>query len=251
MFAVNIDRGVIGDYERLAHHHYVRASPRVVDAVYVARIGAGAGAGVTIGVLVMTYPMPRCAARARVFGDRYARHSPAGALRLLKDDLRTIARVVVHGAYRGLGVGTALVRHAIAASATPCVEALATMGRVHTFFESAGMRGCGPSVSRRAARLEAAFSALGLRDAVAVRDAARRRWISGLAPAHAAWLRVELARWHGHRKGRSSARCSTDGALVDALADLWRAPTYYIAMTTSHRGTACGTDSDRAPSRSS
>jgi GNAT superfamily N-acetyltransferase len=259
MFAFEIGPGVMADYERLAHHHYIRSTPRVVDEVYVARIGTGGDgegvargrsvpAGAQVGVLVTTFPMPRCADRERVLGHRYAHRVPRHALHLLNADMRTIARVVVHGAYRGLGVGTGLVRHAIAQSRTPCIEALATMGRVHTFFESAGMHGCASSVSPRAARLEAVFSALGLDDTTSVQDEPRRRWVNGLAPTEKGWLRAELQRWHGHRKGRSTARCSIDTALVEALADLWREPTYYIALATSHGGSTRGTTAHRCVS---
>jgi hypothetical protein len=46
---------------------------------------------------------------------------------------------VVHPQWRGLGLAVRLVRQALATMTTPYTEALAAMGRVHPFFERAGM----------------------------------------------------------------------------------------------------------------
>jgi ABC-type ATPase with predicted acetyltransferase domain len=55
-------------------------------------------------------------------------------------NVRTISRVIVHPQFRGVGLASRLVRRICEDCPTRWVEAYAVMGRVHPFFERAGMR---------------------------------------------------------------------------------------------------------------
>jgi N-acetylglutamate synthase-like GNAT family acetyltransferase len=58
--------------------------------------------------------------------------------------------VIVHPVFRATGLATRLVRRMIAECPTPYIEALATMGWVHPFFDRAGMTRIEPDDPDRA-----------------------------------------------------------------------------------------------------
>jgi GNAT superfamily N-acetyltransferase len=64
-------------------------------------------------------------------------------LRFLNRNLRTISRLIVHPQFRGLGIGSALVRRICCDCDTRWVEAIARMGEVCSCFERGGMERCG------------------------------------------------------------------------------------------------------------
>ena len=162
--------GTMRDYEALAGFHYRRGRPAGVVRVWTARYrGEGmrrkdsqemrAAGGAVAGVLVEARPVLNCALRGMALGGRYAGAEKDLLAVLLNEEVRTIARVVVAPQFRGIGVGTELVRQALAHAQTRYVEALAVMGRVAPFFEKAGMRRYerppGPEVVRLLAAVEA------------------------------------------------------------------------------------------------
>ena len=75
----------------------------------------------------------------RATGGAYALPDVRRRAALLNRDFRRLARVIVHPTFRGIGLAVLLVRHALAHAPTPYVEALAVMGRIHPFFQTAGM----------------------------------------------------------------------------------------------------------------
>jgi ABC-type ATPase with predicted acetyltransferase domain len=60
-------------------------------------------------------------------------------LRWANENVRTISRVIVHPQFRGIGVAAEVVRCVLEGCPTRWVEAVAAMGKVHPFFERAGM----------------------------------------------------------------------------------------------------------------
>ena len=90
----------------------------------------------------MTYPVPACAVRERALGLRGARYD-RGKIRWLNENVRTIARGIVHPQFRGVGVARELVRVMCAQARVRYVEAMAVMGQAVPFFEKAGMRKVG------------------------------------------------------------------------------------------------------------
>ena len=88
-----------------------------------------------IAVLVET--MPTLSSRLRDVATNFRFHKNP---RILNKEVRRIARLVVHPEHQGLGLGVALVRHALATATTPITEAFALSGWHRSFFEYAGMR---------------------------------------------------------------------------------------------------------------
>jgi hypothetical protein len=152
-------------------------------------------------------------------------------------ELRCISRVVVHPRYRGLGLAVRLVRAALASAATPLTEAYAVMGRVHPFFEKAGMVGYPQPRRDCDARLVAALQSLGFDTVDLARpdgaDSAGRpalcQRINTLRAEQRQWLRQELDRWY--RQAVDSKQTRSRDELVQ-----WRAaqrrlllqPVYYL-----------------------
>lgn len=109
-----------------------------------------------VGVCVATMPVPNLQLRTLATAGRLRRADRQEELWLLNANVRCIARVIVDPRYRGLGLGTRLVREAIARLDVPIVEALAVMGHVHPIFERAGMRAFhGPTPPRYERMIEA------------------------------------------------------------------------------------------------
>ena len=114
--------------------------------VFVARRG-----GRVIGAVLLSPPYVSCWGRKLVF-------ERVPSLRELNRWLYTASRVVVHPAYRGMGLGSRLLRRALLASDRPYVELVAVMARYNPFAERAGMLRAGekepdPALETAAARL--------------------------------------------------------------------------------------------------
>jgi len=75
-----------------------------------------------------------------VFGERYL-YTPGDfhKARLINEEIARISRVVIHPKFRGIGLGSFLVRETMPKVNAKVVEALAVMARYNPFFEKAGM----------------------------------------------------------------------------------------------------------------
>ncbi|MEE9211797.1 MAG: hypothetical protein V3U29_04000, partial [Phycisphaeraceae bacterium] len=149
--------------------------------------------------------------------------------RVLNAELRCISRVVVHPQWRGLGLAVRLVRASLDDPQTIFTESLAAMGKVHPFFERAGMQAYHRPPHVFDDRLIAALGACGF-DAVdlATLDRTLER-IHALPEAQHSWLLGELHRWYRRTFGRS-CKHSTDPAeqLRAARQRLLCEPVYFL-----------------------
>jgi len=236
-----VSMGTVADYHALARHHYCSDRPATVSRVLTVTDASPSVAGRWVGraheprvvaVLVESMPTLNCAMRDWVLGERY-RAWPAGPrAALLREELRCISRVIVHPSYRGSGLAARLVRAALDSAATPLTEAMAAMGRVHPFFEKAGMPGYGAWRSESDARFLAALRRVGFSrmDLALVEDAPQAglaRRISALPTAERDWLLRELRRWY-RRMGRPRDE-GIDDMLKAARRRLLLSPVYYLS----------------------
>lgn len=144
--------GTIRDYHALSRFHYLSGPPAAHKRVYRIRTPAGdvrRGQPAVAGVLVVSPALSACRGRNIATAGRYSGRDRSAALVRLNAEMEWISRVVVHPAYRGCGLAVRLVRHALRKSQTPWMESLAVMGRVHPFFELAGMTCYGQFQGRR------------------------------------------------------------------------------------------------------
>ena len=146
---IRICRGARSDYAALAAYHYRAAAPVAVALVGVAwhRVR---GRCVRAGVVVLTMPWLNNAARQAATANRFTLRDPRARARRLNRELRTIAGVVVHPRYRGIGVGRRLVRWALQHAGTRYVEATAQLGHLHPVFLRAGMHAVATAADRPA-----------------------------------------------------------------------------------------------------
>jgi len=237
-----IERGTIRDYHELGCFHYLSGPPACHKRVYVIRPPRTATrrrwrdltAAELAGVLVVSPPLANVRGRNVATGARYAGPDRAAALELLNAEIESISRVIVHPTYRGCGLAVRLVRHALATAQTPLVEALAAMGRVHPFFERAGMTAFHLPPDEPVSRLLSAAEAVGLsaNDLVAVRPV--RKLLSERRLPQAAFFRRELDRCCKNTFPRRRLR-----RLVDPVAEVCRRTArryvYYLAGKTEDR----------------
>jgi GNAT superfamily N-acetyltransferase len=168
---LRIERGTFADYRALEHFHYAPgrpAAPAGVWRVVYGDLQLSRCAGPTeaicdlqlknsarhpsfncksqiancksrvVAVGVLAYPTPASRARERTLSLTGPRYGPK--LAFVNRHVRTIARIIVHPQFRGLGVAARLVRRICQDCPTRYVEAFAAMGEVHPLFERGGMR---------------------------------------------------------------------------------------------------------------
>ena len=179
---------------------------------------------VPAAVLVESLPALSCALRDEALGGRYRGWGDRGAAaRLLNAEVRCISRVVVHPQWRGLGLAVRLVREALASMTTPYTEALAAMGRVHPFFERAGMRAYRRWPLERDQRLIDALRWAGVEawELASVERARRAVEAEGTG-----LLRRELRRWAGRG-------ATFEEQLGKARERLMCEPIYYVKRMTN------------------
>jgi ABC-type ATPase with predicted acetyltransferase domain len=138
--------GSIHDYHALAGFHYLTGPPAAHKRVYVIRPPRrrgwlSAAAPRVAAVLVISPPLIGVTGRDVATGGRYSIGSAHDAVGRLNAEVECISRVVVEPTYHSLHLAVRLVRHALRTSPVAVVESLAVMGRVHPFFELAGMTG--------------------------------------------------------------------------------------------------------------
>lgn len=220
---LQLEDGSIHDFDRLAAHHYRAGRPATITQVHrmVFHPDSTGGAPILAGVLVVSHPPLDARARRRALGDRY-RDLPTGMRgRALNREVRTISRVVVDPRFRGLGVAARLVRRALAGADTPCTEAFATMGRLHPFFERAGMQRFDPTPKPAAVTFNAVLRAVNINPALIAARARFEMALRNLSPAHRATVERAMRRVAPGADGPSRfAKCRSA---------IFRPPTYFLA----------------------
>lgn len=141
---LTLEPGTRWDYAVLERFHYIPRRPATWADVWVVRYSdrpcdsrEHAPPARIVGIAVLSHPVACIGGRQRYFGMHgwsYRRQ-----IEWANAHVRTISRVIVHPQFRGIGLASQLVRTALRNCPTRYVEALAQMGRVHPFFERAGM----------------------------------------------------------------------------------------------------------------
>jgi len=136
--ALVLGEGVMADYQSLARFHYLNKRPATLAKIWSVYHHRRQGESRAVAVGVLSYPTLAMAVRERVLGlDGLAEEERRT---FVNRHIRTISRVVVHPAYRSLGLAKRVIQCLIHHCNTRYVEAVAMMGRAHPVFERAGMR---------------------------------------------------------------------------------------------------------------
>lgn len=241
---IQLEPGTLRDYHALARFHYRGPRPATVSGVFrlvyrapsvVGRYLGRRDETQVVGVLVRSRPRLGCRMRGRALGGRYRGLSSGDRARAINREVRTISRVVIDPRFRGLGLAVRLVRHALAHAETPYTEALAAMGRVHPFFEKAGMTRYDPPARADDARLLAALDRVGIPPATLASARAMRARLARCEPCDRAWIERELRRWCAGAgppatRGRHARAAPLDIILTAARGNLLSRPVYYLAL---------------------
>jgi GNAT superfamily N-acetyltransferase len=214
-----IEAGEYADWKALAGFHY-----RAGRVAGVVRIFRARHRGRLAGVLVETLPLLASGARDAATGERFVIPDRLLAAALLNDEVRCISRVIVHPVFRSLGLAVRLVGHALEQADTTYVEAFAAMGRVHPFFEKAGMRAYERPADEPGERMTAALAHAGLEPMDLCAPGKWQAAWSGADEGCRAFLGEELRRYCGY--GRRAV--STEEQIIQARRKLLSEPVYYL-----------------------
>ena len=154
---------------RLVERWHYRGRRPPFKHVFVAKRGNR-----VVGAVLLSPPYVSCWGRSLLF-------KRVPGLRELNRWLYTASRVVLHPMYRGIGLGSRLLRAALMASDRPYVELVAVMARYNPFAEKAGMvkvgvKGPDPGLEEAVKALRA----LGLDDRLMASERYNMQFLSSL-----------------------------------------------------------------------
>lgn len=236
---LRLEGGTLRDYHALSEFHYKGSNPGAVTAVYrlvhraptvVGRYISRAHDTAIAGVLLRSLPHLGCQLRDHATHYRYRGFGSKGAAAMLNREMRTISRVVIDPRWRGLGLAVKLVRRALDEPETIYTEALAAMGRVHPFFEKAGMTRYDRPARNEHARMLDALDHVGVEPHRLAAPASIAEELEHRPEMHT-WLDGELRRWHraAFRTPKADlSQFSTQQLLACARDRLLSQPVYYL-----------------------
>jgi len=251
-----IEPGTKDDYRALARFHYKGRLPGVITAAYravhdeptvVGRYLHKHGERRIIGVLLRALPHLGCELRDHATHHRYRGLGWRRAATMINREFRTISRVIIDPQWRGVGLAVRLVKHALSDPETEFTEALAAMGRVHPFFERAGMTRYERPPRAEHARLIDALTHAGIPPTLLASHALLCERLAALPHETQSWVEAELRRWHRaafRTTRRAVATMPIDDLLRDARDHLFANPIYYLC---DHRPCSRNAPSDRTP----
>jgi GNAT superfamily N-acetyltransferase len=226
---LEIVAGDMGDYTRLAPHHYRESRPAVVCAVFAVRSRGARGClgRGPAGVIVYAMPSPRLAQRAVATNDCFTQLDRQAELALLNRSVRCIARVIIEPRWRGIGLASRLVRETMPRLNVPIIEALAVMPRVNPFLEKAGMRAFPPRIPVEHVELLEAFSVVGIEENRLLDPDAVQSRLEQLTGPAADFVEARIQQFlksHGTRRTMPAGLARTRYV----LGKLTHRPAYYI-----------------------
>lgn len=162
---LQIVRGSLKDYERLAHFHYRDIRPGAFAGIFAIRpvkILAGSFGTETVGVVAFRTPSAEVELRNIATGNLFSGFDRFTHLALINKNIRCIARLIIEPRFRGLGLASWLVRETMPQMNVPIIEGLSVMGAVNPFLERAGMTAYAAKMPARCVQLVEALSAVGI-----------------------------------------------------------------------------------------
>jgi len=234
-FKITLRPCSLRDYRLLAPFHYRPGQPGPVDrcfGLYIPSLSRITADPHLIAVIV--YSLPPLSNHLRNLATNY-RFSAAASFGpraiLLRRQLRTISRVIVHPQFRSLGLATQLVRRTLPLAGTPYVEAAAVMGRYHPFFQKAGMTPYHAPPDLNQKLLLAAFQHVDIPDSLLTNTPTLLTQIKKLTPKNRRFLLTQIQQLY--LKNRQAAfpskiQPNLEWILPRLTATLFTKPIYYL-----------------------
>jgi predicted GNAT family N-acyltransferase len=227
---LKIVAGDISDYKRLASFHYRHSMIGPFKKIFAIKPTKGLRHFIgteTVGVII--YGTAALGVELRNTATENMLTGLDGKTRaaLINKNFRCITRVIIEPRFRGLGLGSKLVRETLAKADVPIVEALAVMGSVNSFFEKAGMTSYTASQSRRCVQMTEAFGVVGIKDDEFINTEAVNKKLNKLTGKPKAFIENQIRRF---LQGFNKKRYLADGIERTrfVLSKLTDRPIYYI-----------------------
>jgi len=152
---VQIKKGCIEDYRKLSRFHYRSKGDEESEGLRARDCFRLLFNGELIEVIVYSRSYLNLKPRNMVFGRRYV-FTPGDLhiANLINEEIARISRVVIHPKFRGIGLGSYLVKETMPKVNAKVIEALAVMARYNPFFEKAGMARVDYRIDRRSKEKE-------------------------------------------------------------------------------------------------
>ena len=145
-------------WREFAEYHYRSEMLFFVSDIFAFRYCSGEYAA----IVIYSYPHANGAMRNELLGERYRHFQGQLKLSVLNHELRTISRVVVKPQFRGISLGSELIRRTMSLVNVRFVEVNAVMAKVNSCFERAGMRYYPPGVSKEKDSIVASLGLYGI-----------------------------------------------------------------------------------------
>ncbi len=227
---LQIVRGCLDDYKKLARYHYRDSHLGMFTKIFSIRpskaLGVQLGAE-TIGVIVYTLPSEGVELRNVATGNLFSDLDKKTRFTLINKNIRCIRRVIIEPRFRGLGLASRLVRETMPEMGVPLVEAMAVMGLVNPFFEKAGMKAYAAKMPARCVQLIEAFSMVGIEKDVLISPQKVQQKLDQLQRPEAEFIELQINRFlqsYGKRRYMQPGLERTRFV----LSKLTARPVYYI-----------------------
>jgi len=221
---LEITPGCLDDYRRLARYHYLGGQTGPASAIFVLICPGGK---TPVGVIVYSNAPAVLELRNIATNHVFAGLDRSTQLELINANIRRISRVVIEPRFRGLGLASRLVRETMPLVDVPIVEALAVMGWVNPFFESAGMKAYKAKPSAAGVQFIEALSIIGIEQAGLIDSEQVQQKLERLGDCEARFIEREIRHFlknHGRRRDMPPNLERTRYILTKLTAR----PVYYI-----------------------
>jgi hypothetical protein len=232
---LQIVRGSLEDYKKLARFHYRDSRIRPFAAIFAIKLlnhpvqskQIKALSTEPVGVIVYTMPNTGAELRNVATGNLFAGFDRKTRLSLINKNIRCISRVIIEPRFRGLGLASRLVRETMPEMNVPVIEAMAVMGIVNPFFEKAGMKAYVANMPVRCIELIEAFSEVGVEEEELIDAEEVQRKIGRLGRREGEFIESEIKRFLQSYGERRYEKASVE-RMRFVLSKLTIRPVYYI-----------------------
>jgi hypothetical protein len=227
---LQIVRGCLEDYKKLARYHYRDSHLGPFAAIFAIRPNKALGTRLgteTVGVIVYTMPGVGVELRNIATGNLFAGLDKGTRLALINKNIRCIGRVIIEPRFRGLGLASRLVRETMPEMGVPIIEGITVMGLVNPFLEKAGMKSYTAKMQERCIQLLEAFSMVGIEKNLLISPQKVQQKLDQLQRPKAEFIELQINRFlqsYGKRRYMPPG----PGRTRFVLSKLTARPVYYI-----------------------
>ena len=130
---IKVEIGSKIEYEKLSKFHYKSSSLGGAKDIYCIYLS-----GELVGTLVVSMPHLHLKGRNKYFSGKYSATTTEN-FQQLNREFETIARIIIHPKYRGIGLAYLFLKEYFKLSKSKYIETIAVMPKFNPFFEKAGM----------------------------------------------------------------------------------------------------------------